>query len=287
MTLGKTAARRQLGAEMRLLRCASGKQQREMAVVIECDPSQISKVERGERMLKTLEVQALLEFLGATPAKRDKLMSLARVAAQRRPRRSYADKSLPGTLLRLGYMEQDSAEIFCSSGELVPALLRTPAYERVVACHSIDPHPLNENELAVRVDFLSDRQRVLDDTTRRLRFLVGEGALLRTVGDREVLREQLKHMVNVIDTRPWISIQVLPVRAAVHPMLDGSVTGLRFAGGVPDEVFQSTVIGGGIRTNDTAETRKFLDAFDKACGDAPGRERSRALVFERLRRIGA
>ncbi|MFD8493877.1 helix-turn-helix domain-containing protein [Amycolatopsis sp. NPDC059657] len=60
---------------MRLLRFASGKQQRELAAAIECDPSQVSKVECGERLLETLEVQALLDFLDATPAKRDELLA--------------------------------------------------------------------------------------------------------------------------------------------------------------------------------------------------------------------
>jgi transcriptional regulator with XRE-family HTH domain len=154
--------RRQLGSELRRLRIDAGKAQRDLAAIIECDSSQISKVEKGERALKVLELTALLDFLGVGAAKRREIVALGQEARKRQPRHLYSDV-LPGTFRRLGDLEEDATEIFYSSGELIPGLLQVPDYVRALVRNAIfRKHLSAEDEIEARVTFRLDRQKLLN-----------------------------------------------------------------------------------------------------------------------------
>ena len=91
----------------------------------------------------------------------------------------------------------------------LPGLLQTEAYMRAL----FDADPLSRskkqlaNDIAVR---MIRRQRLTDERNPlRLVALVDETALRKTIGGPEVMREQLRHLVEMA-ALPTVDLRVLP-----------------------------------------------------------------------------
>ncbi|ACU34862.1 helix-turn-helix transcriptional regulator [Actinosynnema pretiosum subsp. pretiosum] len=276
-SLGK----RHIGIELRRIRLEAKKHQKDVAAVIEVDPSLISKVEGGERALKVHEVEKILDFLAVQGDKRDELLMLAR-EARKRTRRMHPDP-FTGAFRRIGDHEDDASEVYYFQGELIPGMLQTELYARSLI--SVTMSSLAEvgvEEIETRVRFRLSRQRLLDRAAPpRLWFVIGEAALLRPIGGAEVMRAQLLHLSTASERWPHVTIQVVPTAARDHPLLGGALTLFRFDGRVPDIVHQQTFIGGGVYVDNPEDTKQCFRSYDKLRAVALGPEDSRALIAER------
>jgi hypothetical protein len=151
--------------------------------VIECDTSLISRLERGQRSLKTMELNALLDFYGAPKDAREDIAPLVQIARRRLPRRMYSDDGLPTAFRRLSDHEQDATEIYYSEGELIPGLLQTEDYIRAMmhagrsAAFDVSP-----DDIEARVQFRLERQQLITrEDPPLLWFVIGECALRRPI----------------------------------------------------------------------------------------------------------
>jgi transcriptional regulator with XRE-family HTH domain len=280
-----TVERRQLGAEMRRLREAAGKSQKEAAGVIECDTSLISRLERGMRSLKAMELNALLDFYGAPRTSREEITGIAQVARQRQPRRMYSD-GLPGAFRRLSDHEQSATEIYYSEGELIPGLLQTEDYMRALMRSQSAIFDVSPEDVEARVSFRLERQQLIErEDPPLLWFVIGECALRRPVGRHRVLRDQLQHLLDVAAQHQHVVIQVAPLSIVDHPMPGRSIVILRFGGAAPDLVHQSTLIAGGVYMDDEKDVAQCSRAFDRLRAVALGPEESRDFIAERLKEL--
>ncbi|RCW40682.1 helix-turn-helix protein [Halopolyspora algeriensis] len=281
-----TLERRQLGAELRRLREAAGKQQKEAAAAIECDISQISRVERGERAFKVLEIEALLDFYGAPQESRTQITELAQLARRRQPRRMYSD-TLPGAFRRLSDHEQDATEIYYAESELIPGLLQHEDYIRAMMRSARSAvSGSNQEDVEARIQFRLDRQELITrDSPPRMWFVIGEAALRRPIGRWDVLRKQLLHLLDVIERHPHIVVQVAPLATVDHPLLGGSIEIVHFGGAAPDIVHQPTFIGGGVYMDDEQDIAECSHAFDRLRAVALGPEESRDFIAERVKEL--
>ncbi|MDA3649041.1 helix-turn-helix domain-containing protein [Saccharopolyspora indica] len=281
-----TIERRQLGSELRRLRVAAGKSQKEAAEVIECDTSLISRVERGLRALKVMELDALLNFYEAPPEQRTEIADISQVARQRLRRRMYSD-SFPGGFRRVGDHEQEATEIYYWEPEVVPGLLQTETYARAlisIAREAVMDDPSDDVELRVR--FRLERQELLigRDDPPLLWFVIGEPALRRPIGRHDVLADQLEHLLTACD-RKNVVIQVAPMSIVDHPLLGGSIGIFRFDGRVPDIAHQATFIGGGVYMDDEGDVAACSRAFDRLRAVALGPEESKDFIAKCLKEI--
>ena len=109
---------------------------------------------------------------------------------------------------------------------LMPGLLQTERYARAVISSGLLIAPPGEVERRVQVKMT--RQKVLArETSVRLDVVLDEAAVLRVVGDPDVMREQLTHLA-VVAARPHVTLQVLPLVAGAHPATTGEFTILAF-----------------------------------------------------------
>lgn len=96
------------------------------------------------------------------------------------------------------------------SSTTFPWPAQAPGYMRALMLRSAELHrsdpPDIEDAIRVRVD----RQRLLDDGTRRAAILVEESALRAQPFPSEVMREQLNHLL-VAMRRPNISLGIVPI----------------------------------------------------------------------------
>ncbi|ASU80897.1 XRE family transcriptional regulator [Actinopolyspora erythraea] len=281
-----TIQRRQLGAELRRLREAASKSQKEAAEVIECDSSLLSRTERGERSLKIVELNALLELYEAPAAKREEIIQLGQLARQRQSRRMFSD-ALPGAFRRVSDHEREAREIQYSEPDLIPGLLQTEDYIRALmhagrsAVSEADP-----DEIETHVQFRLERQELLTMSHPPVMwFVIGEAALRRPVRSKSILREQLLYLLKVIDEHQNVITQVAPLSIPDHPLLGGSIGIFRFDGTVPDIAHQSTFIGGGVYIDDEQDIAECAHAFDRLRAVALGPEDSRAFIAKRAKEL--
>lgn len=288
--MGRTRAtlqRRRLGAELRRLRETAEKQQQEVARILECDVSQVSRVESGDRSFKVREIEALLDLYKVPAAERSQITELAKIARQRQPRRMYSD-AMPGAFRRLSDHEQDATEILYSDGDLIPGLLQTEDYARaMMRLGRCDVFKASEDDVEARVRFRMERKELLArEGSPRMCFVLGEAAVRRPVGGRDVLREQLVHLLELIEQHPHIVVQVAPLAAAEHPLLGADIEILRFGGLATDVVHQPTYIGGGVYLTDERDIDECTDAFDQLRAVALGPDASRAFIARQVEGLG-
>lgn len=169
--------------------------------------------------MRPAEVRALLDRYGVT--ERDEVLRLARDARRRSTVR------VPDWAKTYVGMEADAAEIRTYQTELIPGLLQTEAYARVVtqaADPTRDPREV-ERLVAARIE----RQQRLGAADAPLIWaILNEAVIRRQVGDKEITGRQLEHLV-AMNTDPNITIQVLPFSAGAHPAMGSSFVHLRLA----------------------------------------------------------
>jgi hypothetical protein len=119
--------------------------------------------------------------------------------------------------------EESSAQVLHQYAATVPDLLQTRPYAREVI--AADPgEPSAEAWIEARVSERVDRQDVLfRQPAPEVRVILDEAALRRPAADPKVWRDQLSHLTSCVDL-DLVVLQVLPLAAGLHGLLDGSLT---------------------------------------------------------------
>ncbi len=230
---GPTVQRRRLGIELRRLREQAGKTIDEVAKVLECSDSKVSRIENGQVSATPRDVRDMLEFYGVDPGRRDELVEVARAARQRTWWQAYSDTPA----MPLVGLEVVADSIQTYEAMVVPGLLQTRDYARAMIS-ALHPE-LSEVQLDRWVDLRLTRQDLLarnDPPTFSI--VLEECVLRRPVGGRVVMRAQLEHLHATVADTPSLTMQILPLRVGAHAAVDGAFALFRFADpAVPDVVF--------------------------------------------------
>ncbi|HET9254083.1 MAG TPA: Scr1 family TA system antitoxin-like transcriptional regulator [Pseudonocardiaceae bacterium] len=212
-----TMRMRQLGMELRRLRDLAGKTQEEAAAWINKTDTTISKYENGARRIDVGNLRSLCQLYDVEVTHLAFLERLVRESGERGWWAEFGS-TVPHWFADFLGMETVATEVWTYESEPIPGLLQTEEYARAVA-------PTD----AERVTKLraTRQKRLTDDNPLILRAVLNEAVLCRVVGGPEVMRRQIRH---VIDTTalPNVTIQVLPFSAGFHPAMTGSFTALRF-----------------------------------------------------------
>ncbi|MFE6926077.1 DUF5753 domain-containing protein [Nocardia sp. NPDC057663] len=101
------------------------------------------------------------------------------------------------------------------SADMVPVFLQTPDYAGAVlsACASVLQVPDDAGDAATA---LLQRKAILDSPSHRFRLLMGEAALLRTVGSPTVMAAQTQFLLETLETRKNVEIGLLPLDSQLH-----------------------------------------------------------------------
>ncbi len=268
MSTSPTVYRLQLGRELRRLREAAGLSRDNAAAELECGVSKISKIETGKATMRPAEVKALLDRYGVT--ERDEVLRLARDARRRSTHR------VPDWAKTFVGMEADAAEIRIYETELVPGLLQTEDYARVVtqaADPTRDPREV-ERLVAARIE----RQERLRSAGGPLIWaILNEAVIRRQVGDKETIGRQLEHLAN-LNTDPNITIQVLPFSAGAHPAMGSSFVHLRLADPPDGEIIYLEDMASADYLSNPAKIASYLTAFGMLAQTALDPAKSSILI---------
>lgn len=206
--------RQRLGAELRKLRRdldMTGEQ-----VISELGwpaQSKLTRIERGQSRQDLADVMNLLDLYGVTGADREKLIIIARDAADTRGwYRAFAGM---GARQR-SYVELESgaARIREYQQFVIPGLLQTPEYARV---RMESGRELYGEDLDQDIDTRAReaRQRVLmREMPPQYEAIIEECALRRAVAPPTIMQGQLRRLIEVSEL-PNVSIRILTLGAAV------------------------------------------------------------------------
>ncbi|CAL9296165.1 hypothetical protein SUDANB148_02584 [Streptomyces sp. SudanB148_2056] len=274
MPVGPTTRRRQLGADLRRLRELAGLTLEEAGARVGISKATLSRYETKEGVVKWPAVDALCREYGATDEERLALVELAKGARIQGWWRSLADP-IPESMNLMLTLEDEVVREDHYACMYVPGLLQTRAYAEAV--HRASEVRCEEREVQHMVDIRMKRQELLErEDPPHLWAVIDEAALRRRVGGREVMREQLTHLLTMAE-RSRITVQVLPFDRGAHAAAVGSFAVLR--GQAPElDVVYVDLLGGGLFMEKPEELERYKLAFEYLSAQAFDFESSTDLI---------
>lgn len=193
------------------MREAAGLSGEDVAERTSWSTSKVSRMEIGRNPPSPADLGRLLDLYGVTDqAQREQLAVLLREAKRKGWWQVYSD--IPySTLVGL----EAEAVSMLTYQQVMHGLFQTEAYARAIIAETIpgiDAEPLEQ-----RVEVRLTRQAVLTkEHPMAVRAVLDETCIRRLVGGREVMRGQLRRLLELAE-RPNIIMQVLPFEVGAHP----------------------------------------------------------------------
>jgi transcriptional regulator with XRE-family HTH domain len=239
---GSTVRRILLGTQLRRLRESRGITREAAGYSIRASESKISRMELGRVSFKERDVADLLTLYGISDeSERQTLLDLVREANAAGWWHSYADV-LPNWFHTYVGLEEAASHIETFEVQFVHGLLQTEEYIRAVMAHGHQGAP--KVEIDRRVGLRAERQKLLfSDHAPQVVAVMDECALHRPIGGRQVLRSQLRYLLEVSEL-PNVTVRVLPFDFVGYPGGGGPFTLLRFPDvELPDVVYVEQLTG--------------------------------------------
>jgi transcriptional regulator with XRE-family HTH domain len=226
-TTGSTVPRRQLGRYLRDLRNSQRLTVRAAAERLEWSEAKIWRIETGQVSLRSLDVETVCRIYGAAPDLTEALMGLAKETKARGWWHAYGDVIPEGFDVYIG-LEEAAESISWYESELVPGLLQTENYARVVI--TADNPGVDDEEIDRRVHVRIERQTLVTRVTAapNLSVVLNEAILKRPVGGAEVMSRQIRRLLDASEL-PNVALRIMPFSAGLHPgIMAGPFEILRF-----------------------------------------------------------
>ncbi len=204
--------RAELGAALRALRKASGLEAKTVARGAVMSTSKLSKIENGRTAPSVADVEHILSALGVSDEVKAGYLAVARADA--------TETTAWRLVRRMGHyrkqeqtrrLEARMALLRLFQPSLVPGLLQTPEYIRAV----LTRHDLGEEQLERTIGTRIERQRVLYDQGKDLRFVITESVLRWRILAPAMMAGQLDRIISV-SRLPNVDVRVVPLDAAQH-----------------------------------------------------------------------
>ncbi|MER6996945.1 helix-turn-helix transcriptional regulator [Streptomyces sp. NPDC000410] len=236
-----TVRRRRLGQELRRLRELKGMTAEEVAERLLVSQSKISRLENGRRSISQRDVRDLCGVYEVEDHRIvDSLMQMAKDSRQQGWWHAFGD--IPYSVY-IG-LETDAASLRVYEPQIVPGLLQTREYAEALITGALPESPVSEVEKRVQVRMRRQERVATPDGPLRLWAVVDEAALHRVVGNKQLMREQLEHLIEQSQL-PHVTVQVLPFSMGAHPGITGHYAVLEF----PDASDSSVVYIEGVTSD--------------------------------------
>jgi transcriptional regulator with XRE-family HTH domain len=272
---GPTVQRLVLGGHLRRLREEAGMTTERAAASIRGSHSKISRMEHGRVGFKERDIADLLTLYGVgSGEEREALLNLAREASTPGWWQGYAD-ILPHWVEP--YFGLEAAASFIREYELqmVPGLLQTEDYARgVIRLGNL----LSDEEVDRRTQARVSRQHILSrDNPPRLWAVLDEGALSRIIGGRDVMRAQLRHLIEMCE-HPAVTLQILPFSAGPHRAMGGPFTILRYTEPDLRDVVFIEQLTSALYLDKPTEVDSYLEVMEEVCLQAEPSAKSPGML---------
>ncbi|MEX2969324.1 Scr1 family TA system antitoxin-like transcriptional regulator [Streptomyces sp. C184] len=251
------------GEVLRHFREAAGYTQEELANKIPCDRSQVARVEAGTRVpQETFAKQC------------DELLATGGVLLRLWGRIDwYPEVQHPDWFERRAEMDAEAVALRAYQEQLMPGLLQTPDYARVLFSRRSTDSDEVESRVRAR---LSRQPRFLAEGGPLYVAVLDESCLRNAVGSPDIMRDQCAHLLSV-GQRSNIRIQVAPTGlfGLVRPVCSVSLIEL-----ADERWVYSESLDRGHFNNDPAVYVRHSQTYDVLRADALSAHESAALISD-------
>ncbi|MFH8580430.1 helix-turn-helix domain-containing protein [Streptomyces zaomyceticus] len=275
-----TVRRRRLGQELRKLREAKNMTAEQVAERLLVSQSKISRLENGRRSISQRDVRDLCGVYEVEDERMvDSLMQMAKDSRQQGWWHAFGD--IPYSVY-IG-LETDAESLRMYEPQIIPGLLQTHAYAEAVISGALPES--TPAEIDKRVTVRTRRQERIRDEERPLRLwaVIDEGALHRIVGSRQLMVEQLEHLVEQSHL-PHVTVQVIPFEMGAHPGISGQYSILEF----PDTSDSSVVYIEGVTSDlyleKAQDVGKYSVMYEHLRAQALNVEHTRDFISEMVKK---
>jgi transcriptional regulator with XRE-family HTH domain len=246
---------------MRAHRQQAGLDQEAVAKALRCSVAKVSYAETGDRPFRLRDLEeVLLDLYGISKEHWGDYLWACERSHQKGWWDAYDEDIVPPWYRRYLGLEQGASRLRGFLLQLVPGLLQTPDYARAImtsAASGLDPE-----EAAGRTEVRLRRQELLTrDEPLDVHYVLDEAVLRRVVGSRDIMRDQLAHLIALAD-RPNVTLQVLTFTQGYYWDGKGEPVILSFPW--PDDpgvVYVENRLDGECLERD-ADVRGYTQAFD-------------------------
>lgn len=251
--------RRRLGNRLRALRESAGLTMEAAAVKLDKSRYSLLRIESG---VYRADVHLIRSMMDVYDRWDEGLLDAARDALKPSWFTSYGVQDL-------GYIdvETEASRVCDYPGMHLPGLLHTEPYIRALfarAQRRRSPAQL-ENDVTVRL--IRQQRLTSEEDPLQLVTIIDEAALHREIGGSEVMREQLRHLIQMASL-PTVTLQVLRKDGCPTSALGGAFTLLEFPDpGDPDLLYHEYVTGA-LHVEDEDEVREARLVFDTLRSEA-------------------
>ena len=270
---GPTIQRRRLGLALKKAREQAGKTQDEAAAMIDGAPSKISRIEAGASGLRTLDLNALIDFYDVPSRDAETMRDLAKAGRQRGRWSTYRD-SLPSWFRQYADLESDASELRWYQAEIVPGILQTEAYVRSLFDVTATRQSAEDTDKAIKVRL--ERRTVIEQTDNEAFFVLSESALRRKVGGNVTMSEQLHHLAA---DRPNVEIQILPFDSDTYSIASFPFIILRFGDDSSSDVVYAETLTDADYLDRPEAVRVYFRLWERLRAAALGPVESRRLIL--------
>ncbi|WP_328538225.1 helix-turn-helix domain-containing protein [Streptomyces sp. NBC_00344] len=271
-----TVRRRRLGQELRRLRELKGMTAEEVAERLLVSQSKISRLENGRRSISQRDVRDLCGVYEVEDHRIvDSLMQMAKDSRQQGWWHAFGD--IPYSVY-IG-LETDAASLRVYDPQVVPGLLQTRQYAEALIAGALPETAVSDIEKRVQVRLRRQERISAAENPLRLWVVIDESALRRVIGDRQLMIQQLEHLVE-LSRLPHVTVQVLPFTMGAHPGINGQYAILEF----PDAADSSVVYIEGVTSDlyleKAHDVQKYSVMYEHLRAQALNVEQTRQFIME-------
>ncbi|GGT24319.1 helix-turn-helix domain-containing protein [Streptomyces chromofuscus] len=236
-----TVRRRRLGQELRRLRELKGMTAEEVAERLLVSQSKISRLENGRRSISQRDVRDLCGVYEVEDHRIvDSLMQMAKDSRQQGWWHSFGD--IPYSVY-IG-LETDAASLRVYDPQVVPGLLQTRQYAEALIQGALPEATPTDIDKRVQVRLRRQERIAAAEHPLRLWAVLDEAAVRREVGNKQVMIDQLEHLLEMSQL-PHVTVQLIPFSMGAHPGVSGQYAILEF----PDAADSSVVYIEGVTSD--------------------------------------
>ena len=251
-----TVRRRELGARLRALRNEKGLTVEDVAELLLCSPSKVSRMETGHGIATARDIRDLCNLYGVTDeTERDRLRQLASEGKQQGWWQPY-DLTY-GPYIDL---EAEALAIRDFQSSVVPGLLQTADYAR--AGHEAYIPRLSSDQIELNIEAKLKRQGLLiqpDPPT--FSAVLDEAVLQRVVGGPRIMGAQLDRLFEA-SRLPNVTVQVIPFAIGYHPGLESNFRILDLPASAPSVVFVEGLVGS-VYLERQEDLKRYREVFQR------------------------
>lgn len=273
MTVGTSnepsQVRRLVGDLIRIHRVRTGLTQKDASEKLLVSESLLGAYERAERIPS-------LEFLRDA----DKVFDAG--GALKACSELMDGEKYPPKFLDWAKLERAARVISAYETMLIPGLLQTEGY--AYALYRARVPAYTEAEIVRHVEARLERQAVLGRTPPpRIGYVIEESVLERTLGGPEVLKEQLRHVLDCIERFNHLTVQVMPSDQHTHAGLMGPMQLMSTAEG--RNLMYVEAQGGGRLISKPEQVSDQLDLFGILRAQALNPWKSVEIIETKVRQL--